>query len=155
MDRRGLLGLMAAGVGTLAIARTACAAPAGPMPIAGRVHRLVMHVDRDDALGMRLALGNAHNAVSYFKDKGEKVEIEIVANGFGVTMLSESSPVKARLAALRRKQPDIALSACGNSIKMLKQQGKDFTLVDGARVVPAGIARLTELQEQGWAYVKP
>lgn len=156
MDRRGLLGMLAAGLGTAAVAGRARAADGTAMPGAsGKTHRLVLHVDRDDPVGMRFAIGFAHNAATYFASRGERIEMEIVANAFGVNMLSHDSPVKARLAVLRRKLPQVTLSACGNSIKMVRRDGKDFTLLDGARVVPAGIARLVELQEEGWSYVKP
>ena len=151
MNRRNLLAAMAAALGTAGLARGASASPA-----TGRLHRLVLHVDRDDPVSMKLALGNARNAAEHYAAKGERIEMEIVANGFGVTMLRKDLPVKAHLDAMREKLPDVALSACGNSIKMMERdEGKDFALSEGVRVVPAGIARLAELQEQGWSYVKP
>ena len=38
---------------------------------------------------------------------------------------------------------------------MEKAEGKEIVLVLGTRVVPAGIVRLVNLQEQGWSYIKP
>jgi intracellular sulfur oxidation DsrE/DsrF family protein len=38
---------------------------------------------------------------------------------------------------------------------MEKAEGHPLTIVPEATVVPAGVVRLTELQEQGWAYIRP
>ena len=38
---------------------------------------------------------------------------------------------------------------------MKKAEGKDIPLVSQAKVVPAGVVRLMELQEKGWSYVRP
>jgi uncharacterized protein len=38
---------------------------------------------------------------------------------------------------------------------MEKREGKPVPLIAEATIVPAGVARLVELQEQGYAYVKP
>jgi len=50
----------------------------------------------------------------------------------------------------------VNFSACGNTKKgMEKAEGHPLTIVPEATVVPAGVVRLTELQEQGWAYIRP
>jgi hypothetical protein len=36
-----------------------------------------------------------------------------------------------------------------------KQENKPISLFPEARVVPTGIGRIVELQEQGWTYVRP
>jgi intracellular sulfur oxidation DsrE/DsrF family protein len=38
---------------------------------------------------------------------------------------------------------------------MEKREGKPVPLIAEATIVPAGVVRLMELQEQGYAYVKP
>ena len=38
---------------------------------------------------------------------------------------------------------------------MEKAEGKEVTLIPEATIVPAGVVRLLELQEQGWAYMRP
>jgi intracellular sulfur oxidation DsrE/DsrF family protein len=47
-------------------------------------------------------------------------------------------------------------SGCGNTLNnQSKQEGKEISLVSEARIVQTGIARVMELQEQGWSYVRP
>src|SRR5947207_6326066 len=123
----------------------------------GKCHRLVLQVTTDEPAMMNLALNNAANVEQYYRDLGEKVEIEIVAFGPGLHMLrDDTSPVKARIKALADKSPSISFKACGNTQEnMSKAENKKIALVAQASVVKSGVVRVMELQEQGWAYVRP
>lgn len=125
-------------------------------PASEIVHRVVFQVTQNDPQVMNVALNNIDNMTKYFADKGEKVEVELVAFGAGLHMLrSDTSPVKARLTALAGKK-GVTISGCDNTIaNQSKQEDHLVTLVPEARVVPTGIARVVELQEQGWSYVRP
>jgi intracellular sulfur oxidation DsrE/DsrF family protein len=106
---------------------------------------------------MNLALNNATNVAQYYKDRGEKVMIEIVTFGPGLNMLrSDTSPVKARIETLALSTPEISYKACGNTQQnMQKAENKDIPIIPQAQVVSSGVVRVMELQEQGWTYVKP
>jgi intracellular sulfur oxidation DsrE/DsrF family protein len=39
--------------------------------------------------------------------------------------------------------------------KMEKKSGKKPVLLEGVEVVPAGVLRIMELQQQGYAYIRP
>ena len=123
----------------------------------GKGHRLVLQVNTDEPAMMNLALNNAANVEQYYRDLGEKVEIEIVAFGPGLHMLrDDTSPVKARIKALADKSPSISFKACGNTQEnMSKAENKKIALVAQASVVKSGVVRVMELQELGYAYVKP
>jgi intracellular sulfur oxidation DsrE/DsrF family protein len=120
-------------------------------------HRLVLQVDTEDADTMNLALNNAMNAKRYYDEHGEKVIIEIVAYGPGITMLrSDTSPVKDRIEQTKASIPGIALSMCGNAkAGAEKREGHEIIPLPGVKVVPAGIVRIMELEEQGYSYVRP
>lgn len=122
-----------------------------------KVHRLAIQVDVNDPAVMNLALNNAANAVRYYSGRGEEVSVNIVAYGPGLHMLREdTSPVKARVESFHESMPNITFSACNNTKRgMEKREGKKITLVPAATVVPSGVVRLVELQEQGWSYVRP
>src|SRR4051812_20501414 len=51
------------------------------------LHRVVIQIEQDDTAIMNLALNNADNMRNYYEGKGEKVEIEFVAFGGGLTMM--------------------------------------------------------------------
>ena len=122
-----------------------------------KTHRVVIQVTQNDPAVMNLALNNAENLAKYYQDKGERIEIEFVAYGAGLSMMrSDTSPVKDRLAAISASMKNITFTGCGNTLaNQSKQENKEITLVPEARIVPAGIARIVELEEQGWTYVRP
>jgi intracellular sulfur oxidation DsrE/DsrF family protein len=120
-------------------------------------HQLILQVNTNDAAMMNLALNNAANVSQYYTDLGEDVVIEVVAYGPGLHMLrDDTSPVKARIKAISESTPAISFKACGNTKEnMSKSEHKEIALISEAAVVKSGVVRVMELQEQGWAYVKP
>ena len=120
-------------------------------------HKIAIQVNDNDPRVMNLALNNAANVAEYYKSKGEPVVIEIVTYGPGLHMLrADSSPVKSRIAHMSLELPQVTFAACANTqANMARQEGKDVTLIPEARVVPSGVVRLTELQEKGFAYIRP
>lgn len=125
----------------------------------GSAHHVVFQVNDMDAARMNLALNNAANVSKYYANKGETVEIEIVAYGPGLHMLrADTSPVKDRLKDYAPSFPNITFAACGNTIKgMTKKEGKAPTLIssDSISVVPSGVVQLITRQDQGWHYIRP
>ena len=120
-------------------------------------HRIVFQVDQNDPAIMNLVINNAENLSKYYQSKGEPVEMEFVAFGPGLAMIrSDTSPVKDRLAALTSSTKNLVVSGCGNTMSnQSKQENREITLLPEARIVPTGIGRIVELQEQGWTYVRP
>ena len=124
-------------------------------------HRVAIQVDQDDPAVMNLALNNAENVIEYYRGKGEDVEVEIVAYGPGLHMLrADTSPVKDRVRQIADDKASfparIVFSACDHTRrKMEKREGHPIPIVAQATIVPSGVVRLMQLQEQGWSYVRP
>ncbi|HEY6832362.1 MAG TPA: hypothetical protein VI251_07720 [Pseudolabrys sp.] len=137
--------------------RPAAAGAAAAKPAALQMHHVVIQVTQNDPALMTIALNNAENLSSYYQQKGERVQIEFVAYGPGLHMLrSDTSPVRDRIKSFAEKNKQVTFSGCGNTLNaQSKQENKELTLLPEARIVPTGIARITELQEQGWSYVRP
>ena len=133
------------------------AVPAPAHSTSTKTHRLIIQVTQNDPGVMNLALNNAENLVNYYKDKGEKVDIEFVAYGAGLNMMrNDTSPVKERLSAMAANMKNVSFAGCGNTLaNQSKQENKEISLVPEARIVPTGIGRVVELEEQGWTYVRP
>jgi intracellular sulfur oxidation DsrE/DsrF family protein len=134
----------------------------GAQPLAqpsasNQAHRVVIQVTQNDPAIMNMALNNGENLAKFYKEKGEPIEIEYVAYGAGLNMVrSDTSPVKQRLAAITGAMKNVTFTGCANTMAtQSKQENKEISLVPEARIVPAGIARVVELQEQGWTYVRP
>ena len=137
--------------------RSAYARMHDPVAPKGKEHRLVLQVNSNDAAAMNLTLNNATNVTEYYKGLGEKVQIEVVTCGPGLHMLREdTSPVKARIEEMALSTPEVSFKACGNTQeKMQKAENKSIPIIKQAEVVKSGVVRVMELQEKGWAYVKP
>ncbi len=123
-----------------------------------KVHKIVLQVSDNDPKKMNIALNNAANVDAYYKAKGEEVIVQIVAYGPGLNMLVKGkSPVQARIKSFGQNFDNISFKACGNTLKKFKKKagGKDVLLVPEAALVPAGVVQISELQEQGWTYVRP
>jgi len=124
-----------------------------------KTHHIVFQVDQNDPAVMNLTLNNVSNILEYYHSKGEQAEVEVVAYGPGLNMLrDDKSPVKDRLKSIQSGSfpSKVAYAACGNTMtNMEKAEGHAIPIVPEAKVVTAGVVRLTELQEQGWAYIRP
>ena len=137
---------------SIAVTTSALAADTKP-------HRVAIQVDQNDPQVMNLALNNATNVIEYYREKNEDVDVEIVTYGPGLHMLrSDTSPVLDRIKRLKDMvfPGKIQFSACNNTKQgMEKTEGHAISILPEATVVPSGVVRLMELQEQGWSYIRP
>jgi intracellular sulfur oxidation DsrE/DsrF family protein len=122
-------------------------------------HRVSIQVDQNDPQVMNLALNNATNVIEYYRAKNEDVDVDLVTFGPGLHMLrDDTSPVKDRIKRLKELAfpGKIQFSACNNTKQnMEKAEGKAVSIIPDATLVPSGVVRLMELQEQGWSYIRP
>jgi len=127
-----------------------------PQPTA-KLHRMVIQVSRDDVEGMNLALNNIMAAKRLYDSRNEQFQVELVAYGPGITMLrADNSPVKDRIEEAKKAVPNLVLSMCGNAkAGAEKREVHEIFPLPGVGVVPAGVVRVMELQEQGWTYIRP
>ena len=157
MDRRDFTRIGLAGA---ALAAAGVAEAAGTEP-AGKPHRVAIQVSSEDHKTQELALGNAHNYAAYYKAKGEPYQIEVVAFGPGYNMLRDDiSMVKGNVETLKQELgANITFAACQNTraaiAASMGQKPEAVPQIKEATDTPSGIVRLAELQEQGWAYIRP
>ena len=129
--------------------RTAFALMAQSPTAKTKDHALILQVNTNDPAAMNLALNNATNVTQHFKERGEKVKIEVVTFGPGLHMLrDDTSPVKARIEEMALSTPEVSFKACGNTQeKMHDAEHKDIPIVSQAQVVESGVVRVMVLQE--------
>ena len=153
VTRAGLVRSLLTGL-VAGVAATRAAQAEAPKP-----HRVVLHIDRNDQAVMNQALNNANNILDYYRDKHEDVELEFVAYGPGLHMLrDDTSPVKDRIKELIDVSfpAKVTFSACNNTkTAMEAHEGHPIPIVAQAKIVPAGVVRIMELEEQGYSYLKP
>ena len=120
-------------------------------------HRLALQISDNDPAKMNAVLNVAANVSKYYSDKGDEVEIQVVAFNAGLNMLREDkSPVLERLKSFKQSMPNVSFDACENTLEaMPRAEGKEPPLVENATRVKAGVVTLIELGEKGWTIVRP
>ena len=120
-------------------------------------HKLALQISDASPEKMNAVLNVAANVSKYYSDKGDEVEIEIVAFNAGLNMLrADKSPVLERLKSFKQGMPNVSFIACQNTLdSMTRHEGKEPPLVDNVTRVPAGVVTLIELGEKGWTIVRP
>ena len=120
-------------------------------------HRLALQISDSDPAKMNAVLNVAANVSKYYSDKGDEVDIQIVAFNAGLNMLrADKSPVLERLKSFKQGMQNVSFMACENTLEaMTRAEGKEPPLVDNATRVPAGVVTLIELGEKGWTIVRP
>ncbi len=115
-------------------------------------NKLVIQVSTDDPRTQKIALNNAVNLQKLYGI--DNITIEIVAYGPGLGLMTTKSGQADRVTSLAMQ--DITFSACGNTMKKVAEKsGKMPELLEGVGQVTAGVARIMELQQQGYAYIRP
>ncbi len=124
---------------------------------AGEPHKLALQISDNTPEKMNAVLNVAANVSKYYSDKGQEVEIQIVAFNAGLHMLrDDTSPVKPRLKSFKQSMPNVSFIACDNTLhSMTRNEGKEPPLVENVEHVEAGVVRLIELAEKGWTIVRP
>jgi len=112
-------------------------------------HFVVFHISSGDAFAQKLVLNNAQNMMKYYGP--DKIAIEVVAYGPGLRTLFKENAYSPRIQSLAAE--GITFSACANTMRAMGR--KDNGLNKVAKVVPGGVVRIMELQEAGWAYIRP
>ncbi len=110
-----------------------------------------MHLNSGEEKVQKGTLNNIKNL--YEAMGAERVNVELVAHGAGLSLFTkQDTKLAAELARLKTSY-GVSYTACSNTMKAQGLTRAD--LIDQVdRTMPA-MVRLMELQEQGWAYIKP
>jgi len=115
-------------------------------------HRLVVQINKNDADAQDHILSNIVNLQKHYGM--DNVDIEVVAYGPGLWLLTNKSKLSKRVESLMLQ--NVTFTACGNTMDTIESTtGKRPVLLNGVEISPSGIARIMELQEKGWSYLSP
>ena len=111
---------------------------------------LCLHVDANDPAVLAFAFVNARNYMNGLP--GKEFELVLVANGPAVKLFV---PAQAELqkTAEELMARGLKLRLCKNALDANKMTAAD--LGPGCEVVPAGLVEIVELQNKGFAYIRP
>ena len=117
--------------------------------IAVAKERVIVQVSDDSSKTWNQALNVVKNIQkAYGKDK---VEVEVVAFGYGIGMLKMDSVVGNRIEDTLKSGAHVY--ACQNTMRGQKLSKADMLPKIG--YVPAGVIEIINKQKQGWAVIRP
>lgn len=139
----------------LALALSAGALEASHRKEQPRKHRVVYHLTDGGIDKARAVLGNIVNHVNGVGGWDHLEAVELVVHGPALKNFVTKDMDPALRGALDRLQTQgLALGACGNTMKGMSISLEQ--LPEGTRPLPqGGVVRVMELQEAGYAYVRP
>lgn len=115
--------------------------------------QVVIQASSGDAATQNLVLNNAANLQEALGGM-DKVQIEVVAYGPGLALLTAENPLASRVSSMAAQ--NVRFSACENTMAAIERRtGKRPELTSGVVTVASGIARIVELDRQGYSYVRP
>ena len=116
-------------------------------------HKLVLQISSANPVTQHLVLNNAVNIKKHW---GANVKVVIVAYGPGLSMLAMNKKNKEAQRVASLAESGISFDACHNTMMAIKKKtGRMPHLVKGVKIVPAGLAKIIELEEKGYSYVRP
>ena len=115
--------------------------------------RIVLHLASDDPAEMERSLDQAELILAGFEYNGSAPEVELIANGQGLTLFrNDVTPFAERIGALQRDYPSLRLYACARTIERLALQGVGVVLLPGVDTGSIAIERIYTRLRQGWSY---
>jgi len=115
------------------------------------IYRAVLHVDLDEVKPLTIALANAGNLLRSIPEK--HYDLVILFNGPAVNLLQAELCAPFREEIWQLQQARVAFKVCRNALNHFNIDPEN--LIEGCEIVPAGIVALIELQQGGYAYIKP
>lgn len=121
------------------------------------IHKLVLQISDNNPQKMNTVLNVAANVSRLYSERGEEVDVKIVAFNAGLHMLrSDTSPISKRIKNFSASMTNVKFHACGNTrAAMQKKSGKDVPIFEFAEVVPAGVVTIMELDTKGYTVIRP
>jgi hypothetical protein len=118
-------------------------------------HKVVYHLNSDDAKHHKAFLNNVQNHINAVGK--DNLDLRVVMHGPGVDILKHAKKdedIKASVDKL--KLQGVHFNVCANTLKGKKiDYKKDLHDVTDKDIVPSGVAEIAILQGKGYAYVKP
>lgn len=117
-------------------------------------NRVMLHVDSAAPERMRVALDEAERLLDVAEREGRIMQIEVVANSHGLTLLRAGSPYAERIARMQKRHANLQWVACSQTIARFRAEGQTVELLPIVRQAPTAIGEIVTRLQQGWTYVR-
>jgi uncharacterized protein len=116
--------------------------------------RVVYHVNQADPERHQIALTNIQNHIN--GTGAANMDIKVVLHGAGLDLLlgaAQNPDLRAGIDSL--KLQGVRFQVCERSMKTRQLAVEQLYDVAEADIVPSGVMQISELQGQGYSYIKP
>lgn len=135
---------------------------AGPrLPVASTVaaeepSRVLVHLNDNDPAVAFEVLSDLEQMLLDFQQRGEAVQVEVVANGDGLELVrADMTPIAEEITGLIDRYPNLTVSACRYTIDQLwEDHGLVVDLIPGVKQIDSGVVQVIRRQQEGWAYIR-
>jgi intracellular sulfur oxidation DsrE/DsrF family protein len=114
-------------------------------------YKAVFHVDQNDEQVFNLALNNVTNLLGAIP--GQEHDLVVLLNGPAVNLMAWDGVAVFLERIQGLKGQGVRFQVCENALKRFEVD-RDSVIAE-AQIIPAGIVGLIDLQNQGFAYIKP
>ena len=116
-------------------------------------HHVLLQVSTADASRHGLTLDISNNLPKHYGGQ-DMIDIQVVAFGPGVAMLTEESPHAERIASLQ--EHGVRFYVCGNTLDTLERKsGQRPRVLPGVVTVQTGVAFMLDEARRGYTLVQP
>lgn len=116
--------------------------------------KVVYHINYDDVKRQGGSLRNIQNHINSVG--ADRIEAKVVMHGNGLELLRHAKTNEGLQASIDNlKSQGVDFSVCANTLR-----GKNISLNElydakESDIVPAGVAEIAHLQQQGYVYIRP
>ena len=117
--------------------------------------RVIIHVSSAEPQKLDEALTDTEELLVSYKDRPELVQLEVVANAAGLSLLrADTSPYPERIRRMAQQFNNISFLACSRTIEKLKLRGIDVHLLPEAKTIPGALEEIVDRMQEGWVYIR-
>jgi uncharacterized protein len=118
--------------------------------------RVLVHLTSSDSESGLNTLTNLEQMLLEYRNNGQNVKVEVVANGHGIDLLRQgTTPFASLIARLTEEYKNLSFAACKNTIDQIQITSEDeIELIPQAKLIDSGIVEVIERQKQGWTYIR-
>ncbi len=118
--------------------------------------KVLVHLTSSDSETGLSTLTNLELMLQRYRDQGQQVQVEVIANGHGINLLRQGiTPFADLIARLSDEYDNLSFAACKNTIDQIQiTENADIELIPEARLIDSGVVEVIERQKQGWTYIR-
>ncbi len=117
--------------------------------------KIIVQVSDSNPLRLKTALDETESLLKSYRQTGQNLKMEIIANGGGLDLLrSDVTQYKERISMLQKEYPNLDVVGCNQSITELQKKGIAVKLLPNIRVASSALDEINRRLQQGWDYVR-